>query len=92
MDDIKKIRSISVWIFIIPMVAVNICLFIAQSGGFAFSLAISEFVEPLGKIRPTFPYIDGGTSISRIARFFPTYLIFKPAMILAGILLIYYWF
>ena len=26
----------------------------------------------------TIPYIDGGASISRTARVFPTYLIFKP--------------
>ena len=39
-----------------------------------------------------FPYIDGGVSISRTARYFPTYLIFKPAMFLTAYLLIIYWF
>ena len=38
-----------------------------------------------------FPYIDGGVSISRTARYFPTYLIFKPAMFLTSYLLIKYW-
>tara|TARA_Y100001935_G_C17188706_1_gene448923 strand:- start:185 stop:763 length:579 start_codon:yes stop_codon:yes gene_type:complete len=38
-----------------------------------------------------FPYIDGGVSISRTARYFPTYLIFKPAMFLTSYLLIIYW-
>ena len=38
-----------------------------------------------------FPYIDGGVSISRTARYFPTYLIFKPAMFLTSFLLIIYW-
>ena len=39
----------------------------------------------------TIPYIDGGTSISRTARVFPTYLIFKPAMFFTSYLLIKYW-
>tara|TARA_A100001388_G_C28631450_1_gene432429 strand:- start:47 stop:625 length:579 start_codon:yes stop_codon:yes gene_type:complete len=38
-----------------------------------------------------FPYIDGGVSISRTARYFPTYLIFKPAMFFTSYLLIVYW-
>ena len=40
---------------------------------------------------PTFPYIDGGASISRTARVFPSYLVFKPCMIFTGIILINYW-
>ena len=43
-------------------------------------------------IHNTFPYIDGGASISRTARVFPTYLVFKPAMFLTSFLLIKYWF
>ena len=39
----------------------------------------------------TFPYLDGGTSISRTARYFPNYLIFKPAMFFTSYLLIKYW-
>jgi len=42
-------------------------------------------------IGPTIPYIDGGTSISRTARVFPTYFIFKPAMFFTSYLLIKYW-
>ena len=38
-----------------------------------------------------FHNIDGGASISRTARVFPTYLIFKPAMFLTSYLLIKYW-
>tara|TARA_B100000787_G_scaffold137226_1_gene106091 strand:+ start:592 stop:1233 length:642 start_codon:yes stop_codon:yes gene_type:complete len=37
------------------------------------------------------PYFDGVSSISRVVRVFPNYLIFKPAMWLTGILLIRYW-
>tara|TARA_A100001015_G_C14822358_1_gene645245 strand:- start:308 stop:907 length:600 start_codon:yes stop_codon:yes gene_type:complete len=43
-------------------------------------------------VGPTFPYFDGGTSISRTARNFPTNLIFKPGMIITSLLLIRYWF
>tara|TARA_Y100000389_G_C17366500_1_gene466618 strand:- start:382 stop:1011 length:630 start_codon:yes stop_codon:yes gene_type:complete len=39
----------------------------------------------------TFPYIDGGASISRTARPYPSWLIFKPAMFLTSFLLIKYW-
>ena len=42
-------------------------------------------------ILSTFPYIDGGASISRAARPFPNWLIFKPAMFLTSFLLIKYW-
>ncbi len=38
------------------------------------------------------PYIDGTTSISRLGRVFPNNLIFKPFMIITGILLILFWF
>ena len=91
MKNIQNIRLASLYIFLIPFVAVNICLFIVQSGSFEFSRSLSNIVEPLGKIRATFPYFDGGTSISRVARFYPTYWIFKPAMIITSIFLIYYW-
>ena len=42
-------------------------------------------------IHNTFPYIDGGASISRTARPYPTWLIFKPAMFFTSFLLIKYW-
>ena len=84
MENIPKIRKYSLFVFFVPLIAVNICLLIVIYGG--------EFLkhgDALGA--PTFPYIDGKTSISRTARVFPSYLIFKPCMILTGIILIYYW-
>ena len=50
-----------------------------------------DFFHPEDIIHNTIPYIDGGASISRTARVFPTYLIFKPAMFLTSYLLIKYW-
>ena len=45
----------------------------------------------MGRSNFTIPYFDGSLSISRASRFFPQYLIFKPAMILTAVLLYYYW-
>jgi len=38
------------------------------------------------------PYLDGGLSISRAARPYPSWLVFKPAMFLTSYLLIKYWY
>ena len=83
MVQISKVKSISIWIFIIPFVAVNVCLFITTN--------LHGLIEQPYRLFNTFPYIDGGTSISRTARYFPNYLIFKPAMFLTSYLLIKYW-
>ena len=85
MVEINKVRSLSIWIFIVPFVAVNTCLIlITQFHGL--------FPNQEDVIHWTFPYVDGGASISRTARVFPTYLVFKPAMFLTSFLLIKYWF
>ena len=84
MDQINKIKSISIWIFIIPFIAVNACLIIiTQFHGL--------FPNQEDIIHNTFPYFDGGASISRTARAYPTWLIFKPAMFLTSYVLIKYW-
>ena len=83
MEQIQKAKSISIWIFIIPFVAVNTCLIITTQLHF--------LIDGPYRIYSTFPYIDGGVSISRTARYFPTYLIFKPAMFFTSYLLIIYW-
>ena len=85
MDTIKKVKSISVWIFIIPFVAVNTCLILITTFHDLFPNKENVLVGFI------FPYFDGGASISRTARVFPTYLIFKPAMFLTAYLLIKYW-
>ena len=43
------------------------------------------------ELQNTFPYFDGGASISRTARPYPSWLIFKPAMFLTSFFLIRYW-
>ena len=84
MTEIKKVKSISIWIFIIPFVAVNTCL-----------ILVTQFHELFPNradiIHWTFPYLDGGASISRTARPYPSWLVFKPAMFITSFLLIKYW-
>ena len=84
-----QIKKLSLWIFIIPFIAINLCLFISVN----YQIFDNTFlnVDQIGRSGPTFPYIDGGVSISRTARTYPTFLIFKPAMILTSIFLIIYW-
>ncbi len=84
MDQINKVKSISIWIFIVPFVAVNTCLIlITQFHGL--------FPNQEDIIHSTFPYFDGGASISRTARPYPSWLVFKPAMFLTSFFLIKYW-
>ena len=84
MDKIKKVKSISIWIFIVPFIAVNACLILITQFH-------SIFPNQEQIIHFTIPYIDGGASISRTARPYPNWLIFKPAMFLTSFLLIRYW-
>ena len=84
MNSIEKARSLSIWIFIVPFVAVNACLIlVTQFHG--------VFESEADRLYNTIPYIDGGASISRTARPYPSWLIFKPAMFLTSFLLIKYW-
>ena len=84
MDNISKVKSMSLWIFIVPFLAINVCLIlITQFHGL--------FPNQEHILHDTIPYIDGKASISRTARVFPTYLIFKPAMFFTSFLLVKYW-
>ena len=84
MEQINKVKSISIWIFIIPFIAVNLCLI-------TITQFHSIFPNQQDVILNTFPYLDGGASISRTARPYPNWLIFKPAMFLTSYILIKYW-
>ncbi len=84
MNSIEKARSISIWIFIVPFIAVNVCLLLVTQFH-------SLFPNQEDIIHNTFPYFDGGASISRTARPYPSWLVFKPAMFLTSYLLVKYW-
>ena len=85
MEHINKVKSISIWVFIVPFVAVNACLILTTQ------FHHLHLIPDQYRIFYPFPYLDGGVSISRTARYFPTYLIFKPAMFFTSYLLIIYW-
>ncbi len=84
MEEIRKVKSISIWVFIVPFLAINICL-----------ILVTQFHELFPNrediLHNAFPYLDGQASISRTARPYPSWLIFKPAMFLTSYLLIKYW-
>lgn len=89
MNEITQIRKLSLWIFFIPLIAINLCLFISQNYEFLEGTIFT--VDQLGRSAFSIPYLDGSLSISRASRTFPQYLIFKPTMIITAILLYYYW-
>ena len=89
MKNILQIRKVSVWVFVLPILALNLCLFISIN----YDLLENTIfvVDQIGRTSFTIPYIDGGVSISRTARTYPAYLIFKPCMIVTAFFLIQYW-
>ena len=89
MPQITQIRKLSIWIFFVPLLAINFCLFISQNPGFLENTFFK--VDMIGRSGFSIPYLDGSLSISRASRTFPQYLIFKPAMIVTAITLYYYW-
>ena len=86
MDNIQKVKSISLWVFFIPFISINSCLILITQ--------FHEFFPNQEDIvhNSLWPYFDGGLSISRAARPYPSWLIFKPAMFLTSFLLIKYWY
>ena len=90
MKEITQIRSLSLWIFLVPLTAINACLFISVNFHFFENTFFS--VDQIGRSGFAFPYLDGSLSISRASRTFPQYLIFKPSMIMTGIFLYFYWY
>ena len=89
MEELNSIRKASIWIFLVPVVVLNSCLFISVNYHL-FENTIFV-VDQIGRSGFTIPYIDGSLSISRAARTYPSYLLFKPGMIITAIFLIQYW-
>ena len=90
MKEITQIRSLSLWIFLVPLLTINTCLLISVNYHFFENTLFS--VDQIGRSNFTIPYLDGSLSISRASRTFPQYLIFKPFMIITAILLCFYWY
>ena len=89
MNEITQIRKLSLWIFFIPLIAINLCLFISQNPELLENTFFT--IDQIGRSGFSIPYLDGSLSISRASRTFPQYLVFKPAMILTAIILYFYW-
>ena len=89
MYEITQIRKLSLWIFFIPLIAINLCLIISQNPEFLDNTFFS--VDMIGRSGFSIPYLDGSLSISRASRTFPQFLIFKPSMWITAILLYFYW-
>ena len=86
MEKIHRTKSISIWIFIIPFIAINTCLVLITQFQGLFPNQEDIVHNSL------WPYLDGGLSISRAARPYPSWFIFKPAMFLTSFLLVKYWY
>ena len=106
MSLISKSRSLALLIFILHFLSVNIILILSQSfefrkyptpGNYYKDIKIYNAGDALRdkqglkKDGYAIPYLDGSTSISRLGRVFPNWLVFKPLMIFTGILLYYFW-
>ena len=89
MKEIAQIRKLSLWIFLIPLLAINLCLIISQNPEFLENTILT--VDQIGRSAFSIPYLDGSLSISRASRTFPQYLIFKPSMFLTAVFLFIYW-
>ena len=89
MKEIAQIRSLSLWIFLVPLITINACLLISINYHFFSDTFFS--VDQIGRSGFTIPYLDGSLSISRASRTFPQYLIFKPGMVITAVLLCFYW-
>jgi len=100
----SKIRSVAIWVFIVPFLAVNICLIlsqifvfrelgVAEPGSYFYDFKIMSIGDAIADRASDWiiPYFDGVASISRVVRVFPNYLIFKPAMFMTAFFLIRYW-
>ena len=64
MENIDQIRKISIWIFIIPVVTLNLCLFVSVNY-LLFENTIFQ-VSEIGRTGFTIPYIDGAVSALKI--------------------------
>ena len=90
MKEITQIRSLSIWIFIVPFISINMCLLISVNYLFFFIFFLSVVLLVIFFF--SIPYLDGSLSISRASRTFPQFLIFKPSMFVTGLLLCAYWY
>ena len=66
MIEITQIRKLSLWIFFIPLSAINLCLLISQNPELLENTIFA--VDQIGRSGFSIPYLDGSLSISRASR------------------------
>ena len=106
MKLVSKSRLLGLVIFVLPIVALNSILVLSQSFEFKYDPIPGNYYndiriynagdalrdkQDIQRLGFAIPYIDGTTSISRLGRVFPNWLVFKPLMIFTGILLCFFW-
>ena len=69
MHAITQIRKLSIWIFLVPLLAINICLIISQNPEFLEGTIFA--VDQLGRSAFSIPYLDGSLSIREHQEPFP---------------------
>ena len=57
MKEIAQIRKLSLWIFFIPLLAINFCLIISQNYQFLENTIFA--VDQIGRSGFSIPYLDG---------------------------------
>ena len=91
MKNINLIKYCGLVIFLITVISINSCLILSQSFDFNNSpYALGDAIADKSSDW-IIPYFDGNNSVSRVVRVFPNYLIFKPSMLVVGVLLVIYW-
>ncbi len=106
MKLVSKSRLLGLVIFVLPIIALNSILVLSQSFEFKYDPIPGNYYndiriynagdalrdkQDIQRLGFAIPYIDGTTSISRLGRVFPNWLVFKPLMIFTGILLCFFW-
>ena len=106
MKLVSKSRILGLVIFIIPFLTINSILIFSQSFQFKYEPTPGNYYkdikiynagkalrdkQDIQRLGFAIPYIDGATSISRLGRVFPNWLVFKPMMIFTGILFFCFW-
>ena len=68
MSEIQTVRRLTLWIFFLPVIAINLCLLISVNYHLFEGTILT--VDQIGRSGFTIPYLDGSLSISRASRTF----------------------
>ena len=57
MKEITQIRKLSLWIFLIPLLAINLCLFISQNPEFLNNTIFDKYKDKLDRNEDKYYYV-----------------------------------